>query len=381
MFQKEELSLGCFSSEETTQLVRNETFFNRFSALFNNFLFPFPLGFYICQLPEHRRHPHTDVNDNKIKILLIWPTGDLDLFLEDIFTSSSSISMGQDEDSVFVNSHLSFVSVMEDFKETSESMRLSIASIRPKEWSSLPSQRQNQQQTTTTEPPAAMETTFANLDPVSALTAEKIAILKEDEKEMIIQSNKNTLESLKTKFSQLNCENCLVDFHYFILSKDILDMMGYLLDNELIAFPDTKDANWSRSFSLTNKTVASATTPKNVHLHFMEEGEEQEEGEEVEASTIPMNTDSNETSSIQLENHYFPIKSDFASFQKLFSQSFQMISFQKIIQETLFPLNYCGIDCEMCSTKEGLELTRITIIHPLHGIIIDCLVMRFLFSF
>jgi hypothetical protein len=315
--------------------------------------------------------------------LLIWPTGDLDLFLEDISSSSSlsssvSNSIAQEEDSVFVNSQLSFISVMEDFKETSESMRLSIASIRPKQWSSLPSQRQNQQQTTatatTTEPPVAMETTFANLDPVSALTAEKIAILKEDEKEMILQSNKNTLESLKTQFSQLNCENCLVDFHYFILSKDILDMMGYLLDNELIAFPDTKDANWSRSFSVMNKTApASATTMKNVHLHFMEEGEEQEEGEEVEASSGPMSTDS----SIQLENHYFPIKSDFASFQKLFTQSFQVISFQKIIQEKLFPLNYCGIDCEMCSTKEGLELTRITIIHPLHGIIIDCLVSDF----
>lgn len=43
-------------------------------------------------------------------------------------------------------------------------------------------------------------------------------------------------------------------------------------------------------------------------------------------------------------------------------------------EPSIFPLDLCAIDCEMCSTKDGLELTRITILHPIHGIIIDTLV-------
>ena len=38
------------------------------------------------------------------------------------------------------------------------------------------------------------------------------------------------------------------------------------------------------------------------------------------------------------------------------------------------PLKICAIDCEMCSTEDGLELTRVSIFCPKHGIIIDALV-------
>lgn len=37
-------------------------------------------------------------------------------------------------------------------------------------------------------------------------------------------------------------------------------------------------------------------------------------------------------------------------------------------------LDIAAVDCEMCTTKIGLELTRVTVLHPLHGIVLDTLV-------
>ena len=40
----------------------------------------------------------------------------------------------------------------------------------------------------------------------------------------------------------------------------------------------------------------------------------------------------------------------------------------------MLPLDFAAMDCEMCETAQGLELTRITIVHPLHGIVLDTFV-------
>ena len=42
--------------------------------------------------------------------------------------------------------------------------------------------------------------------------------------------------------------------------------------------------------------------------------------------------------------------------------------------EWSLPLKICAIDCEMCSTEDGLELTRVSVVCPKQGIILDSLV-------
>jgi hypothetical protein len=38
------------------------------------------------------------------------------------------------------------------------------------------------------------------------------------------------------------------------------------------------------------------------------------------------------------------------------------------------PLEVCALDCEMCTTAAGLELTRLTVLSPVHGVVYDTLV-------
>ena len=38
------------------------------------------------------------------------------------------------------------------------------------------------------------------------------------------------------------------------------------------------------------------------------------------------------------------------------------------------PLEVVALDCEMCTTAAGLELTRLTVLCPVHGVVYDTLV-------
>ena len=44
------------------------------------------------------------------------------------------------------------------------------------------------------------------------------------------------------------------------------------------------------------------------------------------------------------------------------------------------PLEMVALDCEMCTTSQGLELTRLTVLCPLNGVVYDTLVSNFLFT-
>lgn len=46
----------------------------------------------------------------------------------------------------------------------------------------------------------------------------------------------------------------------------------------------------------------------------------------------------------------------------------------KQIHSVTLPLDVVALDCEMCSTADGLELTRLTLVHPMHGIVLDTIV-------
>lgn len=106
-----------------------------------------------------------------------------------------------------------------------------------------------------------------------------------------------------------------------ILSKDMMELMGFPLHTfQESGFLDTNSIAWSR-----NATAGS-------HVRF-----EVEDGEEVE--------ESQNSSEVTLVNSI-----------------------------TYEALNICALDCEMCATEAGLELTRLTVICPEKGVVYDSLV-------
>lgn len=155
--------------------------------------------------------------------------------------------------------------------------------------------------------------------------------------DLLKESNVIALSQLKEKFSESNFYFKLLPY----LANDIhLSLVGFVPANEVPGFLDTGSSSWK------NKFIISKIKPSDL-----EEGEE--EDEKKDEKNIELNP-------LQFLDN------------KLLSKAFQYVS--PLSVNDLFPLDLCALDCEMCSTNNGLELTRITIVHPIHGIILDSLV-------
>eukprot|EP01038_Epipyxis_sp_PR26KG_P006799 gene6799-9314_t len=151
-----------------------------------------------------------------------------------------------------------------------------------------------------------------------------------------------------------------------VLNNDIMDMLGYSFQtysNETVLL-DTSASNWNVVDS--NGSVASQQNVISKASKEVEEGEELENDDDnnmdVETRISTPGFDESLESSLgkrkngseeAVKNGWIPLKLD-----------------DNIIR----PLRICAIDCEMCATESGLELTRLTVVCPLQGVVFDSLV-------
>lgn len=157
-----------------------------------------------------------------------------------------------------------------------------------------------------------------------------------------------------------------------VTSRDILEILGYMQDVDVTNFMDTSSAKWRlQSFVpylpvVEEKVVTLAT--KNTQIRVdLEEGEE---GEDMEASNSIEVTSTMKQIQTEVTLKATVIASH--SYNRLRLQAAHCIDYG--ILTPYLPLKVCALDCEMCSTALGLELTRITIVHPILGIVLDTLV-------
>ena len=157
-----------------------------------------------------------------------------------------------------------------------------------------------------------------NIDIYSSITGDSAATKNNTTTTIINPSTTNTTENTKSLLCS-TYEEVKSSVTSLLISTDLLTMMGYLDDDTFISTDSTK---WNKS----NNTSSTINT-NNTHIYF---NDEVEEGEEVEEEVLVLS-----------DNNYLEI---------------------------------CAIDCEMCTTILGLELTRITIICPVNGVMYDTLV-------
>lgn len=118
-------------------------------------------------------------------------------------------------------------------------------------------------------------------------------------------------EKLKDDYNEIK-----YDIEKLVISSELLLMMGYSEDDNFIS---TDSIKWNKDNN------NNGNNNDNTHIYF---DDEVEEGEEIEEE-------------IKMEYNF---------------------------------LCLCALDCEMCETSQGLELTRITVICPEKGLVYDTLV-------
>jgi hypothetical protein len=156
-----------------------------------------------------------------------------------------------------------------------------------------------------------------------------------------------------------------------VLSQDMLLLMGYPLaaEQEAGGFVATDSWQWSNSIGAVQKSVScgslmtsstsNGSSGDDGGSSVLEDGEEREDGEEEEEDeTVGSGgSEEGEVSSSDSKKHIF----------------FDGDGAPGNVATTSF-LSVVAIDCEMCSTEAGLEVTRVTLVCPLKGVVYDELV-------
>jgi DNA polymerase III epsilon subunit-like protein len=179
-----------------------------------------------------------------------------------------------------------------------------------------------------------------------------------------------------------------------VLSSDMLSLMGYSLDatKEGVGFIDTSSAEWSTKRRITWTPSTSKLVGKKAGKSVeVEEGEEEEEGEVSDEDDESWGSDSDDDekavnadsdrgkNSNSSNNRSDSIDSSGSFVNGTGGMSNGVVSVlngsNEIDQsQQQLPLEICALDCEMCYTDMGLELTRISVVCPVQGVVYDTLV-------
>lgn len=152
---------------------------------------------------------------------------------------------------------------------------------------------------------------------------------KVDLEELIKSTTETILRDVMRRYQTISF--CRLD--ELVLSRQLMQLMGYMIDAEHTRCLVTSHKGWFRDQEPQQQTE-------------LEEGEEVEEEERGDVLA--------------------------AIHAKLHEQAF--VHFFSRLYDLSLPLDLAALDCEMCSTKNGLELTRITVVHPAYGVLLDTLV-------
>lgn len=227
------------------------------------------------------------------------------------------------------------------------------------------------------------------------------------EREQVVPiTSENILSSIKHRYEKLPKEL----FKIGVIGKDTQEILGYLLEDlvSIPAFVSTKQQHWSlklddlaaiRCANIDASKVVKVVTLKNhnndkQHVRFgsdlAKSKSELEDGEEVEEDTNnkrqePEDKDCSISLLDKIQRQavhwlFSDVTISNTNSQTLIGQKRTRSSIDSndssVISPHSFslPLDVAAIDCEMCETSNGLELARVTILHPSWGIVLDTLV-------
>ena len=189
------------------------------------------------------------------------------------------------------------------------------------------------------------------------------------------------LALLKESYSEIVHADRRV-FDELVATEDVLQIMGYVTRVEFSGFSDTGALYWKTlkmpSRQINGVQSESCPTPITPTARMtkldLEDGEEEEDDSDdglppmakSESTSIKM-VDRDGVLPLAIHNKFCKEAAYYFGKNLLDDQVSNDLSWS-------LPLDMCSIDCEMCSTKIGLELTRITVVHPSYGIVLDSLV-------